>query len=122
MFAQTWNKYLPVLRILLKRSANNEQTLTMNASDFQRAAGGRKVKFSFSITLHKGRLRTISNPSSIAKEFVAVLQQDELIRKYLSDQDIEFSLANNLQLLIKNITPPAVESGGDSNTETSAAE
>jgi hypothetical protein len=119
MFAQTWNKYLPVLRILLKRSASDEQTLSMNASDFQRAAGGRKTKFSFSITLHKGRLRTVSNPSVIAKEFVTVLQQDEQIRKYLSSQDIEFSLSNSFQLLLKNITPPEVESGGDNNSETS---
>jgi hypothetical protein len=42
MFVQTWIKYLPVIKILLKRSVNGDQTLAMNASDFQRAAGGRK--------------------------------------------------------------------------------
>jgi len=106
MFVQTWNKYLPVLRILLKRSVNEEQTLTMNSSDFQRAAGGRKIKFSFSIAVHKGRLQIIDNPSVIAKEFVSILQQDQIINQFIRQHDIEFSLSNNLQLQIRNITPP----------------
>ena len=45
MFLQTWNRYLPVIKILLKRSVNAEQTLDMNSSDFQRASGGKKIKY-----------------------------------------------------------------------------
>jgi hypothetical protein len=116
MFVPTWNKYLPVLKIVLKRSINGEQTLDMNASDFQRAAGGRKIKFGFSVTLLKGRLQTMDNPSSIAKDFVSVLQQDNTINQFIRQNDIEFSLNNNLQLLIKNITAPVVEtSAGDAD-------
>jgi hypothetical protein len=61
MFLQTWNKYLPVIKILLKRSVNGEQTLDMNSSDFQRASGGKKVKFTFSIPLIRGRVPTGGN-------------------------------------------------------------
>ena len=116
MFVPTWNKYLPVLKILLKRSVNSDQTLAMNASDFQRAAGGRKIKFSFLITLHKGRLHTVDNPPAIAREFVTVLQQDQILNQLIRQYDIEFSLSNSLQLLIKNVTPPVVE---NSTTDTS---
>ena len=38
MFVQTWNKYLPVIKILLKRSVQGEQTLEMNSSDFPAGA------------------------------------------------------------------------------------
>jgi hypothetical protein len=105
MFVYVWNKYLPVLRILLKRSINGEQTLNMNASDFQRAAGGRKLKFSFSIALHSGRLQTMDNPPPIAREFVTVLEQDEQIRRFLREHDVEFSLTNGFQLMVKSVTP-----------------
>jgi hypothetical protein len=115
MFVPTWNKYLPVLKILLKRSANSEQTLTMNASDFQRAAGGRKLKFSFSMTLHKGRLHTIDKPTAMAKEFAAVLQQDSITNQLIRQYDLEFSLNNSFQLLIKNITPPLETVASDSD-------
>ncbi|MFI5132034.1 MAG: hypothetical protein ACHQFX_18655 [Chitinophagales bacterium] len=121
MFVPTWNKYLPVLKIIMKRSVNSEQTLTMNASDFQRAAGGRKIKFGFSIVLHKGRLHTVDNPPAIAREFVTVLQQDQTINPLIRQYDFEFSLNNSFQLVIKNITVPAVETAtsnsGESNKE-----
>jgi hypothetical protein len=118
MFVPTWNKYLPVLKILLKRSLNGDQTLTMNASDFQRAAGGRKIKFSFSITVHKGRLHNIDNPSAIAKEFVSVLQQDQIINQFIRQHDIEFALSNSLVLQIRNVTPPVVETAAGDSDET----
>ena len=118
MFVQTWIKYLPVLKILLKRSVNGEQTLAMNASDFQRAAGGRKLKFSFSITLHNGRLQTMDNPPPIAREFVAVLQQDDPTRQFIRQHDFEFSLTNSLQLTIRNITPVVTENGESDSEET----
>ena len=75
MFIQTWSKYLPVIRILLKRSAKEQQTLDMNKSDFQRATGGKKVKFIFSVTLVNGRPREIENISPLAKDLISVLQQ-----------------------------------------------
>ena len=122
MFVPTWNKYLPVLRILLKRSLNSEQTLMMNASDFQRAAGGRKVKYSFMVTLHKGRLQTMDNPPAIARELVAVLQQDPITNQFIRQYDLEFLLNNSFQLLIKNTTPPVVEGSTEDTTDDAKAE
>ncbi len=122
MFVPTWNKYLPVLKILMKRSVSSEQTLAVNASDFQRAAGGRKVKFSFSITVHKGRLQTQDKPPPIAREFVSVLQQDQQVNQLIRQHDIEFSFTNNFQLSIKNITPPPVEVTADESGEAADEE
>jgi len=34
MFTQTWKKYLPVILIMLKRSVNGDQSLSMNHTDF----------------------------------------------------------------------------------------
>lgn len=105
MFIQTWNKYLPVIRILLKRSANTEQTLDMNKSDFQRAAGGKKVKYIFSITLTNGRLNAAENTTPLANDLVGALQQDDVAYKFLRQKKFEFTMNSSFQLLIKNVTP-----------------
>lgn len=121
MFSQTWKKYLPVIVILLKRSANAEQTLNVNHTDFERAAGGRKIKFSFaSLRLNNGRIDNTVKHSPFARDFAAVLQEDEQARKLLQQQQFEFSMNSNFQLLIRNITP-AVEPGysGGQAEETS---
>jgi hypothetical protein len=109
MFIQTWNKYLPIIKILLKRSVNAEQKLDMNSTDFQRAAAGRKVKYNFSIVLVKGRVQNIEAPPPLAKDLVAVLQQDDTTHSFMRQNELELSMNNSFQLSIKNITPPKPE-------------
>ena len=106
MFIQTWNNYLPVIKILMKRSVSGEQILNMNLTDFQRAAGGRKVKYIFNMAVHNGRIRNLISPPPIAKDLLAALQQDDMAHKLIRKQDFEFSMNNSFQLLIKNTTPP----------------
>ena len=103
MFTQPWKKYLPVIRILLKRSLRTDQTLDMDESDFKRA-GAKKVKFTFSAVITNGRL---SGPavSPLASDFCAVLLQDDLVIEFLRNKTIMFTTLNNFQLQIKNITP-----------------
>jgi hypothetical protein len=104
MFLQTWNRYLPVIKILLKRSVNAEQTLDMNSSDFQRASGGKKVKYTFSIQLIKGRGQAGENFPPIAKDLVSVLQQDNTTNKFIQQRELEFTMNSSFQLYIKNNT------------------
>ncbi len=106
MFTQTWKIYLPVIVILLKRSAQEEQTLAMNLTDFERAAGGRKMKFSFNNLQIKNAKLSINNKyTNVAKELAALLQEDESSRKIIQDQHIEISLNNDFKLTIRNTTP-----------------
>ncbi len=108
MFSQVWKKYLPVIVILLKRSANGDQTLSMNPSDFQRAAGGRKIKYSFAnLQLINARINNMVKHQPLAREFAEIMQEDENIRKFLQKKHFEFSMNNGFQLSIKNNTPPA---------------
>ena len=104
MFLQTWNKYLPVIKILLKRSVKAEQMLDMNSSDFQRASGGKKAKFTFSIQAVKGRLKAGENFPPIAKDLLTVLQQDNTTNDFMRQNELEFTVDNNFRLTIKNIT------------------
>jgi hypothetical protein len=119
MFSQVWKKYLPVIVILLKRSANAEQTLSMNPSDFQRAAGGRKIKYSFSnLQLSNGRINNMVKHQPLAREFAEVMQEDEITRKFLQKKVLEFSMTNGFQLSIKNNTPEEPVAILEENDET----
>lgn len=105
MFIQTWNKYLPIIKILLKRSVNSEQTLDMNSTDFQRAAGGRKVKYSFAILLVKGRPQNMDAPPPVAKDLIAALQQDDVSNKFIRQNQLEINMTSGFKLHIRNTTP-----------------
>ena len=108
MFTQTWKKYLPVIKLFLKRSVKQEQVLEMNSSDFQKAAGGKKIKYSFVFTIAKARIEQANDLSPVARQLAEVLLQDDLGNAFLQKQVIEFTMKSNFQLGIKNLTPAAV--------------
>jgi hypothetical protein len=120
MFSQVWKKYLPVISILIKRSINEAQVLEMNHLDFERAAGGRKIKFNFSgLNLNKGRIENGSVQTPLAKELAQVLQEDAVMGKYIKDCRLEFSMnlafklnIKQVVLVEKEVSPDSTESNG----------
>jgi len=98
---------------------NAEQTLDMNSSDFHRASGGKKVKYTFSIQLTKGRGQAGENFPPIAKDLISVLQQDNTTNKFMQQYELEFTMNSNFQLYIKNNTPveKPVEHTNEETTE-----
>jgi hypothetical protein len=113
MFIGTWNKYLPVIKILLKRSENDEQKLDMNQSDFQRAAGGKKAKFTFSFTLVNGRPQNPDDCPPLAKDLITALQANDITNRFITGKTIVFAMNNDFQLLIKNDSPARFRSEED---------
>ena len=99
MYIQIWNKYLPVIRILLKRSATSAQKMGLNRTDFEK--GNRKPSCSFNIELERGRFVTVSQ-SANAKDLVATLMEDEVAKSLLRQNHYNISLSSDFQLSIVN--------------------
>ena len=93
------------MRILIKRSATGDQSLSMNGTDFTRAAGGKKVKFSFDIELKNAQFVNASQQTPLVQDFILALQEDEQVRKLITNQQFGFTMTNSFQLRIKNLTP-----------------
>jgi hypothetical protein len=105
MFLHTWRKYLPVIILLMKRSGKSEQVLDMNQTDFERAAGGKKAKLTFSnLKLDNGRTNYDANYSPLAKDLILVLQENEQTGTMMRHKLFEFSLNSSFQLTIRNTT------------------
>ncbi len=109
MYTYTWKKYLPVIRLLLKRSATAEQTVSLNRTDFEKTTKLRKPACSFSVEIVKGRLTTINNQSVPARDLVEILQEDDITKNLIRQYQYAISLNSDFLLSIKNITPVAEE-------------
>lgn len=111
MYTQIWNKYLPVIRILLKKSVAEEQKLGLNRIDFEVGSRSRKPSCTFTVKLVKGHMDTVSQ-SVPARELIATLLDDEVAKDLLRKNHYVISLNSDFQLKIKNTTPqpePALE-------------
>lgn len=103
MYEHVWSKYLPVIRILLKKSAVAEQKMGLNRTDFEKGNRNRKPACSFNIELENGRFVTLSQ-SAPAKDLVSTLLADDVTKGLLKQNHYTISLNTDFQLRITNST------------------
>jgi hypothetical protein len=101
-YLSVWNKYLPIIRILLKRSATEDQVLDINRIDVERAGGTRKSGYRFMVNFVNGRPDALFSGNDIVQTFISVLQTDETINNHLLKNDYTFTFTSKYQLQIKN--------------------
>lgn len=103
MMTNVWAKYLPVLRIVLKRSLTAEQQFALNAPDFERAGYKRKSGYKFLVKLKDGRLDNILSDMPVASTLASTLLEDKSIRELVGDNEFHISMNTKYQLTIKHI-------------------
>lgn len=108
MYTHIWGKYLPIIKILLKRSIAEEQVFSLNVSDFKLAGAARKSGYKFIIQFSKGRLDNVIN-SDMAKDFASALVDDAAIKALLVQNDYHISMNSKFQLTIKCVSPTLLE-------------
>ena len=103
MYTNVWAKYLPVLRIVLKRSLTAEQKFALNASDFVRAGYNRKSGYKFLVKLKDGRLNNVLVDMPVASTLVSTLLSDEAIKETIKEEEFHISMNTKYELTIKHI-------------------
>lgn len=113
MYTHIWNKYLPLIHLLMKRAVAGDQVLDMNATDFERTGAARKTGHRFTILFRRGRLETLVSSLPLARDLAAALLSDARVKELMGPNDYAFQLTSRYQLGIRLIdrTPgiPAAE-------------
>ncbi len=105
MYNHIWKKYLPIIKILMKKSAAENQVLDLNRVDFERAGTGRKAGYKFTIEFTDGKVGNVISGSTLAMHLASVILEDEAAKQILQENNYEVSLNTKFQLSIKNVTP-----------------
>jgi hypothetical protein len=103
MLTNLWNKYLPVIKILLKRSKSGEQVLPINQSDFEKAGLARKTGNKFSLVFKNGKVDNVVISSPIAADLAAGLLNDEGIKALFAEHDYRIAMNTKYQLHIEQL-------------------
>lgn len=106
MYTNVWSKYLPIIRIVMKRSLAAEQILALNASDFERAGMKRKSGYKFSFGLKEGKLKNVIIDLPLASSLVAVLLEDKAVRELIQTNEFHIALSPKYELTIRHIPQP----------------
>lgn len=108
MYTYTWRKYLPLIRLLLKKSATGTQSVALNQVDFLKYSKTRKPSLTFSIEVNEGKYSVLKLPS-IAAELLEILNEDQVTKGIIRSGHYTFTLGKNCQLVIENHAAPAAE-------------
>ena len=113
-----WTKYLPILRIILKKSIAEEQVFALNVPDFERAGFKRKSGYKFLIRLKDGRLDNVLTDAPVASSLVSALLEDAAIRELVQTHEFHISMNAKFQLTIRHV--PQAENALQPEAETVA--
>jgi hypothetical protein len=105
MSITVWDKYLPIIRIVLKKSLTADQQLALNAPDFERAGFRRKQGYKFLVELKDRRLSNVLVDSPIASSLATTLLSDQVINELTSGNEFHISMNAKYQLTIKHVPP-----------------
>ena len=100
-YLATWKKYLPVIRLHLKRSLTEEQGFKLNIQDFESAGDRGKSGYTFSITMENGKVINNIGGSAVARDLYEALKSDDAIKAMLQDKSVKINVGKSFLLSIK---------------------
>ncbi len=100
-YLTTWKRYIPVIRLHLKRSLNEEQQFKLNITDFESAGDRGKSGYTFNIALENGKVTNNISGSAVARDLYEALKADEAIKAMLQNKSIKISVGKSFMLSIK---------------------
>jgi hypothetical protein len=103
MYNHIWKKYLPIIKILMKKSNTEDQVLTLNRVDFERAGTGRKAGYKFVINFTDGKVGNVISGSPLAMHLAQVILEDDGAKQILNENNYDVSLNTKFQLTIKHV-------------------
>lgn len=101
MFTHVWKKYLPIIRIIMKRAVSSDQVLDLNRTDFEKAGGGRKAGYKFVIELTRGTVANVISGTPMASDLAQVLLADEVVKQLLKANNFEIGMNTKFHLSVK---------------------
>ncbi|MES2427153.1 MAG: hypothetical protein V4560_09270 [Bacteroidota bacterium] len=100
-YLTTWRRYIPVIRLHLKRSLIAEQSFKLNITDFESAGDRGKSGYTFNITMENGKVTNNISGSAVARDLYEALKTDEATKAMLQDKAIKISVGKSFLLSIK---------------------
>jgi hypothetical protein len=101
-YLATWKKYIPVIRLHLKRSLNEDQSFKLNITDFESAGDRGKSGYTFNISMENGKVINNISGSAVARDLFEALKADEAIMALLQNRAVKISVGKSFLLTIKN--------------------
>ncbi|HWK07974.1 MAG TPA: hypothetical protein VNS58_30305 [Puia sp.] len=101
-FLTLWMKYLPAIRILLKKSLNEDQQISLGKMELATLDNRKNANFSFNLAITKGKVENTIGVAAIGKDLFSVLSNDSIIKSFMDDKNISIQMTRASLLTLKS--------------------
>jgi hypothetical protein len=112
VYVQLWKKYLPVIRLLLKKTdKGGEQKLQLYKHEFEKTGAKNKLGYIFSMELVNGKPATKIDQKAVAFDLLTVMNENEEIVQWLKEKHVSINTTRSCELIFqqKEKAAPAEE-------------
>ncbi len=102
-YLTTWKRYLPVIRLHIKKSFNEDQQFKLNIQDFESAGDRGKSGYTFNLQMENGKVTNNISGSAVARDLYEALKSDDTIKAMLQDKSVKISVGKSFVLSIKTV-------------------
>ncbi|MES2689811.1 MAG: hypothetical protein V4658_05370 [Bacteroidota bacterium] len=109
IYIALWKKYLPVIRLLLKKTDTADQTLELYKHELKKP-GVTSTSYVFALKIINGKPALKTDVKPAAYDLMTVLNENELMREWLSNKSVIISLDSSFMLRMSKfeVEKPAV--------------
>ena len=101
-FLTLWMKYLPAIRILLKKSLTEDQQISLGKMELATLDNRKNANFSFNLAITKGKVENTIGVAAIGKDLFSVLSSDSIIKSFMDDKNITIQMTRASLLTLKS--------------------
>ncbi len=103
MFLALWTKYLPIIRIVLKKTvAGEQQQVALGKLELHAVDNRKNANYSFDLEIINGRVEKGIGSKTISKDLFVILNSDPIVKEFMADKTIMISMGKSLQLTLKS--------------------
>ena len=102
-YLHLWMKYAAVIRVLLKKTDNENQKLQLYKHEFENSGHKQNTNFTFSFDLINGRAQNIVSTTAIARDLWQVLDNNSATKNWLKERKIKISIGKTFELQFEKI-------------------
>jgi hypothetical protein len=102
-YIHLWLKYGAVLKVLLKKTEQENQKLQLYKHEFGQSGPKQTANVSFSLDLINGRAVNIVSTTSIARDLWEVLDDNSATRNWMKENKIKVSMGKDYELMLEKI-------------------
>lgn len=100
-FLALWTKYLPVIRILLKKAVTEEQQIPVGKMELQSIDNRKNANFSFNMEIINGKVENSIAVHAMGKDLFQVLNGDVAARSFILDKNVVIQMTKAALLTIR---------------------